>query len=214
VVANEQTSGKGLDGNSWESEVGKNLTVSIVLKPQFLKPEKQFLLNKAITLGVSDFVKSTLTNDIVRIKWPNDIYVDNGKIAGILINNTISGNDILNSIIGIGININQTLFNSDAPNPISIKQYLKHNLDLNECLNTLIAFLNIRYDQLKKQEYHLLNADYINVLYRYKEVFKYRYNGEIINASITGISDFGKLKFVTSENRILECDMKEIEFLI
>ncbi|MCD4664581.1 MAG: biotin--[acetyl-CoA-carboxylase] ligase, partial [Bacteroidales bacterium] len=214
VVATEQTSGKGLDKNSWESESRKNLTFSILLKPEFLKPERQFMLNKAIALGLFDYIQSVIKNNKVTIKWPNDIYIDNGKVAGTLINNTISGSNILYSIIGIGININQSLFKSNAPNPVSLKYYLKYNQDLNECLKSFCTFSNIRYGQLKKHEHSRLNSDYLDALYRYKEVFPYRFKGEIVNAKITGVSEYGKLQLVTSDNKKLECDMKEIEYLV
>lgn len=213
VVATEQTSGKGLDTNSWESEAGKNLTFSILLKPGFLKPERQFMLNKAIALGLFDYIQSVIKNNEVTIKWPNDIYINNGKVAGTLINNTISGNNILYSIIGIGFNINQSLFRSNAPNPVSLKHYLQYILDLNECLNSFCTFLNIRYGQLINHEHSRLNSDYLNALYRYKEVFPYRIKGEIVNAMITGVSEYGKLQLVSQSNRTIECDLKEIEYL-
>ncbi len=214
IIADKQTKGKGLDANTWESETGKNLTFSVFIKPEFLKAERQFMLNKTITLGIYDFVKSVVKNQKVSIKWPNDIYINNGKVAGILINNTISGNQFVYSIVGAGININQTRFASNAPNPVSLRNYLKHNLDLKECLNSLCGFLNARYQQLEMHNYSVLNSDYLSVLFRLNEIHRYRFGNNIIYARITGVSEYGKLQLLTKNNQNIECDLKEIEFVI
>ena len=125
VIADEQTSGKGMDINIWESEPGKNLTFSIFFKPDFLRADQQFLLNKSISLGVYDFIKSLVTHQKVTIKWPNDIYVGDKKIAGILINNTIAGNELFYSVAGIGVNINQQKFPGSCPQPCFIIACIK-----------------------------------------------------------------------------------------
>src|ERR1035437_6675835 len=122
VITNRQEMGRGQRGTTWESEPNKNLTLSILLHPTFLRPDEQFQLNKAISLGVAGFVVGVLQVDVdVKIKWPNDIYIRNKKVAGILIENSVSGNNLQHSIIGIGINVNQEKFSAKLPNPTSFR---------------------------------------------------------------------------------------------
>ncbi|HHN48489.1 MAG TPA: biotin--[acetyl-CoA-carboxylase] ligase, partial [Bacteroidales bacterium] len=121
ITAVAQTAGKGQDKNFWESKPNENLTISIIVKPYNLMPARQFILNKITSLAIRDFVMMHLKDVAVSIKWPNDVYADDQKIAGILISNTIEGQEITWSVIGIGVNINQTKFESPAPNPVSLK---------------------------------------------------------------------------------------------
>jgi BirA family biotin operon repressor/biotin-[acetyl-CoA-carboxylase] ligase len=214
VVAADQTSGRGLGQNAWESEKGKNLTFSIFFKPLFLRAEQQFLLNKSISLGVYDFVKTTLPGRKTNIKWPNDIYVENNKLAGILINNTIEGNELLHSVAGIGININQDKFSNRVRNPVSLKQLIRKEVDLNQVLDEILYYIENRYSRLVTEDPEQMNIDYLLSLYRFNEYFLYRYNDKEIYARITGISDYGHLQLVTGDNGQIECDFKEIEFII
>ncbi len=142
-VAHEQVNGKGQGANLWESEPGTNLTFSIFLLPSFLKADEQFYLNMVISLGVYDYVSGIVKENSVKLKWPNDIYINNKKVGGILISHSISGMEFLYTIVGIGLNINQTVFHSDAPNPASVSQFLGNELDLDDCLRQLLSF--IRY---------------------------------------------------------------------
>jgi len=130
VITDHQTHGKGTDTNTWESEKGKNLTFSLILYPA-LGADQQFILNKAISLGIYDFLISILPNHKVSIKWPNDLYIGDKKACGILIQNSVLGNKLEYMVAGIGLNVNQILFTSNAPNPISLKMAsgLDYNLD-------------------------------------------------------------------------------------
>jgi len=214
VVAMEQTLGKGMDKNTWESEPGKNLTFSFLLKPDFLRADQQFMLNKAVSLGVCDFVRTYINNQIVTIKWPNDIYIQDKKIAGILISNTIEGNELSHAVVGIGININQQQFPHTVHNPVSLSIALRRELDLEELLTDLLFWLENRYEQLIKNDWTIISENYLDSLYRMNEQHLYFYNGERILASITGISDYGQLQLITSNQEKLECDFKEIKFII
>ena len=214
VIAVEQTSGKGIDKNAWESEPGKNLTFSVFFKPDFLRADQQFLLNKSISLGVYDFIKSRVIHQKVTIKWPNDIYVGDKKIAGILINNTIGGNELLYSVAGIGVNINQLKFPGYVRNPVSMVHAIRKELDLELVLHELLYWLENRYDQLVSREFVRISDNYLESLYRLNELHYYRLKNKELSAQITGISDFGHLQLLTIDNQSLECDFKEIEFII
>ena len=121
--ADEQTAGKGMGSNGWESEAGKNLTFSMALDMSFLPAERQFLLSEAVALGLVAALDACLPADWLRIKWPNDIYYGNRKLAGILINSTIIANMMDVSIIGIGLNVNQMQFQNWPTHPISQNDY-------------------------------------------------------------------------------------------
>jgi BirA family biotin operon repressor/biotin-[acetyl-CoA-carboxylase] ligase len=129
-----QSAGRGQRGNSWESEPGKNLTFSICLRPQHIPARTQFELSMAVSLGVVHALDAFIDPKRVKIKWPNDIYVDDLKIAGILIENSIDGTVIRRSIVGIGLNINQLTFVSDAPNPVSLAALTDRTYDLDAML--------------------------------------------------------------------------------
>ena len=120
VITDYQTAGRGQKGNSWESERGKNLTFSILLHPNHIPPGKQFILSQLISIAIVGVLKKYDRH--FTIKWPNDIYWKEKKIAGMLIEVDLTGSSLSNAIIGIGININQRHFKSDAPNPVSLTQ--------------------------------------------------------------------------------------------
>lgn len=210
IVAEEQLNGKGQIGNSWESEKNKNLTFSIYTKPA-IEIQDMFLISKSISISL---IKSLLTYNIkAKIKWPNDIYVDDKKIAGILIENQFIGSKIKHSIIGVGLNINQTVFKSDAPNPISMKNLTSIELSTNEVLsNILLAFTNT-YTQLKNSSYDALNSEYFNNLYRQNSFHKYKENGLVFEAQIIDVKNDGQLLLKTKADEIKAYYFKEVEFI-
>ena len=214
VIAYEQSKGKGLNKNSWESEPGKNITLSILLKPDFLRADQQFMLIKSISLGVYDFVKSYIVHSKISIKWPNDIYLEDKKIAGILISNIIEGNQMRQSIAGIGININQKHFPNHVRNPVSIINVLRKELDLEQVLHELLYCLENRYLQLIRKEFTLISKNYVEYLFRYNQQYFFLYKNETISARITGISEYGHLQLMTIHNEQIECDLKEIDYII
>jgi BirA family transcriptional regulator, biotin operon repressor / biotin---[acetyl-CoA-carboxylase] ligase len=215
IMASHQSAGKGASENKWESERGKNLTLSIILFPSFLPLEKQFMINKIVSLGVFDMIEKLVGNKgKVTIKWPNDIYVDKKKIAGILIENATMGSEFQHFILGIGININQEIFMSDAPNPVSLKIVKGKDHDLGECLSVLCSCVEKRYTQLKTMQDDLINADYKSALFRIDETALYIYHEQTIEAKITGISKHGKLLLEKTDGTGLDCDFKEVEFVL
>ncbi|MBE0662747.1 MAG: biotin--[acetyl-CoA-carboxylase] ligase [Bacteroidales bacterium] len=214
INALEQTEGKGQNQNRWESRAGENLTFSIVVQPTGLPSSKQFLLNKMASLALKDFVQAHLTDSDIRIKWPNDIYCNNRKIAGILINNTILGEKITWTILGVGINVNQTVFLSDAPNPVSLKMISGIHYDLELCLKMLCHYIEIRFKQLLEKKYTKIDQDYIGSLYRFGMLSDFVYKGQAIKAKITGIGEFGHLELETLQGRKLSCDLNEVKHVI
>jgi BirA family biotin operon repressor/biotin-[acetyl-CoA-carboxylase] ligase len=212
VLAHTQTDGKGLDKNRWESEPGKNLTFSVCLFPHFLPVEKQFELNKALSLGIYDFIKDMIPEEKVTVKWPNDIYIDDEKVAGILINNTVKGDILDFTVAGFGININQKMFVSNAPNPVSLVKFTGKELDIEESLEKVCKKLDVRYEQLRANQFAQLDTDYLNALYLLNETHIFRYKGKPIEATITGVSKYGHLQLIKPDGEKIECDLKEISF--
>jgi BirA family transcriptional regulator, biotin operon repressor / biotin---[acetyl-CoA-carboxylase] ligase len=211
-IAEEQTQGRGNADTSWESEAGSNLTFSIVVQPHNLEAKNQFDLSKATSLGIADFLRNFVNQDDIRIKWPNDIYVNQNKIAGILIENTVAGNYVINSIIGIGLNINQKKFTSRAPNPVSLYQLTNMNYNLKDLIYQLLDYLFLRIHLMHKEE--SIHNEYLGKLYRFNEFHPYHYNGERIHARIERVNSFGQLELISSAGNNLVCSFKEIEFIL
>ena len=212
IYTNHQSSGHGQGGNKWESEDSKNLLISIVLFPSMIIPAEQFLLSMVISLGICDFLDRYTSS--VSIKWPNDIYVNNDKIAGILIENSIMGNLIEHTIAGIGININQAKFLSDAPNPVSLSNLTAKEYNLSECLSQLVSDLDKRYKSLISGNTAMIKAHYLSRLYRNAKWFKYQDMKGIFTGRIVSVSDTGKLQVEREDGIIDEYEFKEIDFIL
>ncbi len=212
VMTQFQTKGKGQQGNSWESEPGKNLLASYILQPKFLNAIHQFYLSKAVSLALTDLLKEE--NIEVSIKWPNDIYSGNKKIAGILIENSIIGSNLNSAIAGVGLNLNQTVFVSDAPNPVSLTQLTGKNYNVEIVGERLWEKLNTRYNKLKSGNFEAIETTYLNRLFRYQQWAFYTKQGEVFEARITGIGQFGQLKLEHRSGEISEHFFKEVEFII
>ena len=213
ILTHEQTAGKGQGENVWLSEPFKNLTISMILHPRFLPVDQQFLLNEAVSLGVIDFIHTLLPQGSCKVKWPNDICYKSSKLAGILINNTISGSSFDTSIIGIGININQTRFDPALPNPISVKQLISKETDIGQGLIALIGKLDHRYDQLTKGYSELLRQEYKDNLLGIDQERKFKKDLDVFNGFIRDVDLFGRLIIETADNKRLTFSHREVEFL-
>jgi BirA family transcriptional regulator, biotin operon repressor / biotin---[acetyl-CoA-carboxylase] ligase len=212
IRTNFQSAGRGYGGNKWESEENKNLLISIVLFPVMISPTEQFIISMAVSLGICDFLDH-YTSDI-SIKWPNDIYVKNDKIAGILIENSIMGNLIEHTIAGIGININQEKFLSEAPNPVSLTNLTGKQYELRNCLNKLASDLDKRYKCLISGDFDLLKNDYHSRLFRHNKWCKYHDMKGIFRGRIVNVSETGRLKVEMEDGMVNEYSFKEIEFVL
>ncbi|MCO4293022.1 biotin--[acetyl-CoA-carboxylase] ligase [Solitalea sp. MAHUQ-68] len=210
IMAENQFNGRGQVHNKWLAEPGKNLTVSILLCPSFLPAIKQFDLNKVVSLGVADFVKYFLGNN-VKIKWPNDIFWEDNKLGGILIENFLSGSFLKQSIIGIGLNINQVNF-APGLKATSFSLISKSEFNLKICLNALCLYLEARYLQLKSGNLEKINQDYLSYLYRLNTTDLYRANGEVFYGEIIGVNSTGQL-LINCHTGVKEFSFKEVEFI-
>lgn len=197
LAALSQTAGRGQRGNSWEAEPGMNLTFSTLLRPSEVPAAEQFVISEAVSLAIVDTLDALLApfGKKALIKWPNDIYVDDGKICGILIENTLSGRCIDSSIAGIGINVNQTEFRSDAPNPVSLAQITGQKYSIEDILETFLRnLLTIFPEGAPAIERKELHERYIHRLWRAEGFHPYRTpDGAEFNARICGIDPDGRL---------------------
>jgi BirA family biotin operon repressor/biotin-[acetyl-CoA-carboxylase] ligase len=209
----EQEDGRGQRGSSWLSEPNKNVAFSLILTPSFLHTEEQFLLTKIASLAVADLMAEALkkSNTKIKIKWPNDIYADGKKIAGILIENSISQNKIQSSIIGIGLNVNQVQFD-DSLNATSLKLLSNIDFDLLKMVGLLCDFLEARYLQLKAGKREQLDYSYLQCLHQLNEWKKYISGEELFEGKIISVSSGGKLQVELLSSEIREFELKEIRF--
>lgn len=208
----EQTKGRGQKGNHWESEYGKNLTFSIMTYPDFIPAENQFILSKAVSLAIVDTLGE---HDIkATIKWPNDIYVNDEKICGILIECSISGQGKLNqAVIGIGLNINQTQFVSNAPNPTSMTIQTGKVLNREEILDSFCHNFESLYIMIAEDLYSPINNRYHENLYHREGYHKYMDCNRTFEARISGISKYGALILTDRDDIEKEYQFKEVTFL-
>jgi len=213
VSADEQTAGKGMGSNGWESEVGKNLTFSLALEVSFLPAERQFLLSEAVALGLYEALIHLIPEEKLHIKWPNDIYFENRKLAGILINSTIKANMMDISIIGIGLNVNQMQFQDWPTHPISLKMISGKTYDLQPLLEQVAESIYNKVETLKANP-TVIEQDYLKRLYRYRTWADYEVNGKVLRLFMREIDAFGRLMLVDETDNSYCFDIKEIKFLI
>jgi BirA family transcriptional regulator, biotin operon repressor / biotin---[acetyl-CoA-carboxylase] ligase len=213
IWAFEQSAGKGQGENKWESEPGKNLTFSLILHPAFLPPEKQFFLNEVVALGVLDFTGICLPSEKNSLKWPNDIYSGNRKLGGILINNIISGKVFETSIAGIGLNINQTVFSSRIPNPVSLKMLLHKETELEPALKTICQSIERRYRQLQDDRIKEIHDDYCKNLLGYNTWRNFSTGEKQMEGKLVGVTETGRLLVETRDSQLVEFDHHQIEYI-
>ena len=205
-----QTAGRGQKGNVWESEVSKNLLFSIVLYPHFLKINEQFIISQAISLAIKDVLDEYIGD--ICIKWPNDIYWKNKKICGILIENELMDEKICFSIIGIGININQQQFVSDAPNPVSLRQITGQGYNRETILNAIQEKILAVYNLLGSSK-KAVSERYKQSLYRQSGYFGFRDKDGEFKAQIKDVTDNGFLILQTEDGIEKQYAFKEVRFI-
>ena len=212
VTAEFQTAGRGQGSNTWESQKGKNLTFSILVHPVMVPLQRQFLLS--MTGGIALKMALAKYTDGITLKWPNDVYWNDRKLSGTLIETTLSGGHITNCIFGIGLNVNQSVFTSGAPNPVSLAQILGHEVDREELLQEIIKAFKYSYSLIENGNYTDIAALYHNTLYRSRGFHAYRDKNGEFEAAIVEVEDNGHLILRDHEGIIKEYAFKEVEFII
>lgn len=216
VTAYRQTAGQGQRGNSWEAEAGKNLTFSIFYRPVGLPPMAQFSMSEAVALAVVDFLAKHRIE--AKVKWPNDIYVGDKKICGILIRHSVMGGTVSYSVIGVGIDVNQTRFISDAPNPVSMSQITGKTYDLSLLEEEIADIVERRLEGISNPDYRLkLHDDFMKNLWRGdgKEYpFADTATGENFLARIESIALHGPMTLRLLDGSERTYAFKEVSFLM
>ena len=199
--ASYQTAGRGQTGNGWESEEGKNLLCSILLPPN----KNLYFLNIAISVALLRVIGDDFT-----IKWPNDIYWGDKKAAGILIENAIVGREILYSIAGIGLNVNQTKFHSDAPNPISLKQIRGQEYNIEQLMNQLLEAVKTVLQEPEREVW----SSYRSHLYRREGLWPFEDKNGRFEAAIQDVLPTGEIILRDTNNQICQYEFKQIKYIL
>lgn len=211
IIADFQSKGKGQMGNNWESEPCKNVLLTVIIEPK-LVIDDFFYLNKICCIAILETLSRYIDPKLIEIKWPNDILVKQKKISGILIENTISGENIQYAIIGIGINNQQSTFNENT-NATSIYLETCTILTCKDVITRLLEHLTIWHNNLASKKYSLIDNVYLKFLYGYKKPFTYKFNNQIAIGQIQSIARDGVIHIITDhEERTFK--FKEIEFIL
>ena len=216
VTAYRQTAGQGQRGNSWEAESGKNLTFSIFYRPEALPPMAQFAMSEAVALAVVDFLACHGIE--AKVKWPNDIYVGDRKICGILIRHSIMGSFVDYSVIGVGVNVNQMDFLSDAPNPVSMGQITGETYDLSSLETEIAGIMEHRLESIRSAEFRKeLHLEFMKNLWRgdgQLYPFIEPTTGECFNAKIEYVATHGPITLSLEDGTERTYAFKEVSFVL
>jgi BirA family biotin operon repressor/biotin-[acetyl-CoA-carboxylase] ligase len=208
VITDHQTAGRGQRGNSWVTDAGKNLTLSVILKPGFLPVIEQFQLNVMTSLAVRDLVHAKVAGQVA-IKWPNDVLVNGKKICGILIENQLQNSAISSSVVGIGLNINQENFTN--PSATSLKIINDTSWELQPMFEGMMEFLEARYLQLRNRS-SAMREEYLDHLYWKGEMHTFNSGNSEFEGTIIGITTLGMLE-VKTNTEVKTFDVKEIAYI-
>lgn len=208
VYTDFQTAGKGQIGNSWESEARKNLLFSMVFYPQKIPLDQLFLISQFVSLGIKKALDKYV--DGISVKWPNDIYWNEKKVCGILIENSLQANKV-RTVVGIGLNVNQKVFVGDAPNPASLRQIIGKPVDRKLLLNRIVQNILELYSALDVEKIRL---EYACALYRKDGFHAYIAEGESFQAKIVLVHPDGQLELETTSGERKGFYFKEVQFLM
>lgn len=232
IFAHEQLSGKGQRGKGWSSEPGVNIMMSIVINPQPLLLSQQFMLSACVSVAIHDFFMKYAGSD-TKIKWPNDLYWQDRKAGGVLVESVVGSresgvgvqqSDSSNwhwSIVGIGININQTVFPTELPNPVSLKQITGKNFDPVELAKELCGIIEINFRNLMSENFSSIHEYYNECLYKRNEKVRLKKDSLVFDATIKSVSPTGKLivhpdsyRDIKEDPIINGFDFREVEWII
>lgn len=215
VATRRQSAGRGQRGNTWESQTGANLTFSILMRPANIPAVSQMAISRAVSLAIVHWLDSYLPDSMeATIKWPNDIYVGERKICGILIENTITGSHIDRSVIGVGININQSEFYSDAPNPVSLSQLTGRTYPLDELLKEVSQEIITLVEAEDNSHGNLTVDSYMSHLWRREGLHPYRDANGTFTASIDSVAADGTLSLRRPDGSLSRYLFKEVSAII
>ena len=214
ICADYQTAGKGQRGNSWEAAKGANLLFSFVCYPTFVPIRQQFVLSQLISLGIKETLDEYCSD--ISIKWPNDIYWKEKKICGILIENDLQGNSIGRCISGIGLNVNQEVFLSDAPNPISLKQITGEHYQRETILEKVMQRIEQSYQKLKEDSAYAseLATRYAASLFRREGLHCYQDKDGLFNARLVRVEADGRFVLMDEANQERSYLFKEVQYVL
>lgn len=211
VITDEQTAGRGQHGTAWLTNRGQNFTLSLVLMPTFLDLTEHFLLSQAIALGIRDYLAAFTKN--VEIKWPNDLYINNLKAGGILIENALHGARLAHSVVGIGLNINQSDFSAIGSDRVtSLRLETGITFHLAEQLPRLLLSLERWYLRLRAGQAENLRREYRQHLLGFGQKRLYTIDGQSVEGTILGVGSTGKLHLELAGGTQREFDIKEIKW--
>ena len=212
AVSRYQTAGRGQGGNKWESEAGKNLLFSVLTHPVSVPARRQFVLSMAAALALRD-VLAAITGGIT-LKWPNDVYWNDLKISGTLIETRLSGESITACITGTGVNVNQRIFRSGAPNPVSMVNITGRETDIGRLLADIMQAFCTYYDKACRGEYAYISDRYHEALYRRTGVYEYADAQGTFAAETIGVDDNGRLLLRRADGSVKAYGFKEVKFII
>lgn len=212
VTADFQTAGRGQGSNSWESEPGKNLLFSMLVHPTMVPLGRQFLLSMTEALALKEALDSFAPG--FRVKWPNDIYWEDFKVSGTLIETTLSAGHVKDCIFGTGIDVNQSVFHSDAPNPLSLCSIVGKEVKPDKVLKRVVEAFEKYYSLLSEGAYTDISALYHEALYRRHGFFPYRDKEGVFEAAIVEVEDSGQLVLRDRADRFRSYGFKEISFIL
>lgn len=213
VWSDSQSSGRGQRGHSWHSAEGENLTFSVVLHPQFLPIVEQFLLSEVVALALVDAMAEYGIE--CRIKWTNDLYAGDCKLAGVLIEHSLAATSIARTIVGIGLNVNQVAFPDDLPNPVSMALLRGQSFERRQVLECFVRKLEGWYSLLERGKKSLVESRYRELMYHRDELHTYALpSGQRFQASIRGVRPSGELRLEHTDGTIREYAFKEVEFVL
>lgn len=211
VSADFQTAGRGQRGTHWEAEAGRNLLFGIRCHPTFMKAGCQFLLSEVQALAVVESLESEAE---VIVKWPNDIYVGDGKLGGMLLEHDLCGAQIATTITGVGLNINQERFSGDAPNPVSLRQIVGRDTDRSLLLSRIVERFDALYAKLKSGHTSEIHETYLSRLYRRTGFYPYADAKGQFEAEFVNVSHDGRLYLRDKDGTLRTYAFKEVRFIL